>query len=1031
MSEPKLISPLLDGFRIGEAISEHHGVRCFPAMPHSSDEKYIVKTVSIPASQVQLQALLLTGAFSDEAAAGEYFRELAEGIVQEVRLLDRLSRLEGFVPFTGCQTVPMEQGVGTDVYLLSPYRPTLARQLRQSNMTHLAAINLGLDLCASLAVCRQSGWLFVNLKPENIFVCHDREYRIGDLGFFKLDSLQYASLPQRCISPYTAPEIADAYSQLNTTLDIYAAGLILYQVYNGGELPFRERPGTDPLAPPAYADYELAEIILKACDPDPAKRWQDPIAMGQALVSYMQRNGVNDTPIVSPPEERPQEAYDPEPETEELQTPEEEPLILPLETPEEEPLTLPPETPEDGPEPDLSGLEDTPEEFENGQVCLDEFYSYFAGEEEQPPEEALSRELDLSETEPEDPDAELLNLSFLDRLNVDETSPNETMAPGIEYRELSEDTFDILAQADELISHETPEGVIPPDPIDVPMPEPIVIEPPQPEPEPEPGPEPGPESEAEPEPEPEEEPLPEDMLEEDFYDPMERTGNARKWIAWCVVLLLLIGMAFGGYVFYKDYYIRTVSSLVLTGSEDRLTVSVTANVDEALLTVQCLDTYGNAKTAHFVAGRATFTDLNPNTLYTVKLQVTGFRKLIGEISGSYTTPVQTEIISVNTVTGNEPGTAILSFTVGGMDSETWSVTYSAPGVEEKKLIFGGHMVNLSGLVSGKPYTFRIEAGEDLYLTGQTEFVYTPTDPVFAQDLAVTAVTANSLTVGWNVPQGAQVTGWTVRCYSDSGYDETVKTTDTTLVFDGLNGNEAHTVEVIADGMSTGNRCYMTAGALTVSNIRWEQVTPVKMRLSWDYAGNTPDCAWIITYCGDNAQYQEMARSETNSVELSPLVPGGEYTVTILVEDGTTVFTESVLLKVPEAEDFHKNFLGREHITSHMCLTPLDVADWEEEHLEPEDYTDTFRPGQKASFLLKATRNYDPTSDVIDVMYVFHDSEGRLVSLEIVQLIWRDMWYRRRCELDIPALPELPGDYQITVYFNGATVHTQPFHITEN
>ena len=64
LSETRLISPLLDDFHIGEAISEHHGVRCFPAMPESSDDKYIVKTISIPASQVQLQALLLTGAFS-------------------------------------------------------------------------------------------------------------------------------------------------------------------------------------------------------------------------------------------------------------------------------------------------------------------------------------------------------------------------------------------------------------------------------------------------------------------------------------------------------------------------------------------------------------------------------------------------------------------------------------------------------------------------------------------------------------------------------------------------------------------------------------------------------------------------------------------------------------------------------------------------------------------------------------------------------------------------------------------------------
>jgi len=228
LSEPRLISPLLDGYNMGGHISEHHGVRSYPAMPQSSDDKYIVKIISIPASQVKLQALLLTGAFSDEASAGAYFQELGQDILQEVKVLEKLSKMEGFLPFAGSQLVPMENGVGSEVYLLIPYRRSLARHLRRNNMTHLAAINLGLDMCASLAVCRQSGYLYADLKPENIFICNDHEFRIGDLGFLKLNALKFASIPERWISAYTAPEVVDAYSDLNTTMDTYAACLILY-----------------------------------------------------------------------------------------------------------------------------------------------------------------------------------------------------------------------------------------------------------------------------------------------------------------------------------------------------------------------------------------------------------------------------------------------------------------------------------------------------------------------------------------------------------------------------------------------------------------------------------------------------------------------------------------------------------------------------------------------------------------------------------------------------------------------------------
>jgi serine/threonine protein kinase len=300
LSEPKLISPMLDEFMMGDPLSEHHGVRCCPAMRKDSDSRYIVKIISVPASQVQLDALLLTGAYSTQAAALSYFKEMADDVAEEVEILKKLAKFEGFLPYEDYQIVPMEDAVGYDVYLLSPYKRSLDRFLKSKPVTHLNAVNLGLDLCASMAMCRRAGFLYADLKPSNIFVNEKNEFCIGDLGFIRLNALKYASLPERYRSPYTAPEIQDAMSCLNSTVDIYAIGMILYSVYNDGKLP--KESELNELAPPIYADYEMSQIILKACDPDPEKRWQDPLQFGQALVAYMQRNSVNDTPIVPLPE---------------------------------------------------------------------------------------------------------------------------------------------------------------------------------------------------------------------------------------------------------------------------------------------------------------------------------------------------------------------------------------------------------------------------------------------------------------------------------------------------------------------------------------------------------------------------------------------------------------------------------------------------------------------------------------------------------------------------------------------------------
>ena len=1028
MSEPKLISPMLDDFSMGEPISNHHGVRCCPAMRNHSDSKYIVKIISIPASQVQLQALLLTGAYQNEAEARDYFLELAQGVLAETDVLAKLSKLEGFLPFEDRQIVPMEDAVGYDVYLLSSYRRNLARYLRKTNITHLTAVNLGLDMCAALAVCRKAGFLYAGLKPENIFLCNDREFRIGDLGFLKLDALKFTSIPEHCISSYTAPEIVDAFSDVNPTIDVYSAGMILYQIYNGGELPFAGRASMDPLPAPAYADYELAEIILKACAPDPNDRWQDPLEMGQALVSYMQRNGVNDTPILT----------NPQPHEELIQEQVQEP-----ETAEEIPNEA------ELPQEDLLSAE---------QICLEEFdidLSEAEADDTENPDNAVDTQPETEVPEEEISDEEFLNLSFLDDLVSDDTAPDADMAAGFSYEDVSEDASSILSMADDLINHNEPDedtqetpasktAVAVTDDATRVITEPALRS------------EAAEETPAEEKEADDEEEWPEPAEDGDNAEPDDSRDDlksarrksairkseqrisarkksdkklSRKWIALTIAVVALLALIVGGYLFYRDYYLRSVSGLSLEGSEDHLVVKVSANVDESLLTVLCVDTYGTTKTSDVTDGKATFTGLDPNTLYKVKIQVEGLHKLTGKIEDSYTTPVQTDILSFTAVTGTEPGTAILSFTVDGMDSTAWSVTYWAEGEEEKKEIFGGHMVNISGLTSGKTYTFRLDAGSNMYITGSDTLQYLAVDPVVAENLTITGCTADSLTVSWQTPEGAAVDSWSVRCYSETGYAVSVVTEETEFTFSGLNGNEAHTVEVIANGMSTGNRCYMTANAVTVSNIKVVKKDASNLAVTWEYTGNKPSCQWILTYNVDGAAHSEMVRTNTSSATISPLVPGATYTISILLDDGTTVFTEPFSYTAPEAARFSGYLTGADYITASMCKTP-EKAGWDRNDLTMDSYTNTFKVGTKGSFLLHTSRNYNTSSNVITTMYVIHAEDGTLVSSNITQQTWTNMWYKRYCELDIPALPDKAGNYTISIYFNGAFVHSQGFTMTD-
>ncbi len=994
MFEPKLVSPLLDGYIIGQPISDHHGVRCCPAMKEETEEKYIVKIISIPASQSKLDALLLAGAFQDEASARDYFQELAQGIVEDAVLLQRLSRLEGFVSYENWQIVPMEEGTGFDVYLLSPYRPTLEKYLQRNPMTHLGAVNLGLDLCSALAACRRSGYVYADLRPGNVYICENQEYRIGDLGFIAQASLSYCSLPDKFHSDYTPPEISDAYSSLNSTLDIYAVGLILYQAYNGGVLP---PAGQQPLPPPEYADYEMAEIILKACATDPAARWQDPTQMGQALVNYMQRNGVNDTPIVPP--------------------------VIPLkpEVPKETPAEDTEEIPAEAEEVAEVSVEDA-EETEDPKEESSEEPAEEAAEET---EEAIPPILPAQEDTPVSSDEE--GEIIWEQLSLEDVDPDSELAMAVEAAVVSEEVSQMLAQADDLIAHETPEGVVAPEPIEIPMPEPIFI-PAQAE-------ERGSVEKAEEEPAPEDADAPQEIQEdtedatgEEIVDSAPVSSESNKsstWINTLICLLIAAILVTAGWLFYQYYYLQTILAIDMAGNEDRLTVTLTTDVAEELLTVVCADAYGNTLRADVENGVAKFTGLKSNTRYTVTVQISGLHKLIGKTSDVYITAEETSIIGLSAVTGNEAGSVVLSFSSEGPETNQWQVTYYAKGEMEQTVTFSGHVVTIDGLTIGKTYTFLLEPVTDLYVVGTDTVEFTVTKIIYPENLAIQGFRNNAMTVTWDAPEGETVESWEVHCYNNMGYDKTVTVTETTAVFEDLDTTTAYTVEVNVTGMSMISRTGVSANSVTIYNVSVDGSKATGPILTWEYEGNAPSGGWLVLYTIADMGQQLVVKAPEASAALPPLVPGCTYAISIQAAAGNDVFGGELVWAADEAESFSGYLVKAKHIELSMCLTPTKSS-WT--YKDVKSYTTEFHVGESASFTMYLDNEYSTSSNTITVLFLIRDDAGKIISCGTDSMTWNAMWKNGRGTLTIPTMPETPGKYNVAIYFNGGYVNEQDFTI---
>ena len=125
---------------------------------------------------------------------------------------------------------------------------------------------------------------------------------------------------------------------------------------------------------------------------------------------------------------------------------------------------------------------------------------------------------------------------------------------------------------------------------------------------------------------------------------------------------------------------------------------------------------------------------------------------------------------------------------------------------------------------GKAYTFQLDGGPDIYLTGATSLTLTASAVVTAQNLRVTEHTGSALTLTWDEP-AAPVTGWSVRCYDSADFDQTVTVDSCTATIEGISADTAYTVEVTAAGMSQNAWISITANPSPF------QSAPSKRRIS--------------------------------------------------------------------------------------------------------------------------------------------------------------------------------------------------------
>lgn len=228
-----------------------------------------------------------------------------EQYINEVNLLGQLRGISNIVSYEDHAIEEIrEQGklIGYDLLIRMELLTSLEETLRHNGsavQTESGIRKIGMDLCRGLSRCHRVGILHRDIKPKNIFVNRFGDYKLGDFGIaHHLEGTVYART-RIGTELYAAPEITDRMSaKYDARADLYSLGLVLYQLANGGYLPFitpdmprskwkaeavdRRNRGED-LPLPSGVDKAFGEVICKACAYRPEDRYANAQEMYHAL----------------------------------------------------------------------------------------------------------------------------------------------------------------------------------------------------------------------------------------------------------------------------------------------------------------------------------------------------------------------------------------------------------------------------------------------------------------------------------------------------------------------------------------------------------------------------------------------------------------------------------------------------------------------------------------------------------------------------------------------------------------------------
>lgn len=257
-----------------------------------------LKIISIPSEEAEIKKFMAEGMTNQETRS--YYSGIVEDIYTEIALMSQLKGKSNIVSYEDHQTIERKDQIGFDIFIRMELLKGLRDYVIEHTMTKKEIVKLGIDICKALVLCQKYNILHRDIKPDNIFISKDGDFKLGDFGIARKVENYQMGLSIKGSYEYMAPEVYQGKAY-DTRVDIYSLGIVLYTYLNHSKTPFLNQGGQvstyserqealkrrlqgEEIPAPVNASGALAEVILKAIKYNQEERYDNASEFLEALL---------------------------------------------------------------------------------------------------------------------------------------------------------------------------------------------------------------------------------------------------------------------------------------------------------------------------------------------------------------------------------------------------------------------------------------------------------------------------------------------------------------------------------------------------------------------------------------------------------------------------------------------------------------------------------------------------------------------------------------------------------------------------